>query len=208
MAQVITDSILGETLSFDDYLALTEHILANPAPQGAYANEKTLRYTRSNLERMQKVLNQMVLHQKLYNQLGSLHEKWIWLVLSEPWCGDASWGVPVLYLIARATENIDFRILLRDSHPNIMAAYKTNDSESIPKMVCLKADGLKELGTWGPRPGALQQLVMQWKNTPGLDYKESVRMLHDWYAADKGNQIQEEMTVLVKAWMNGGEGEK
>ncbi len=151
MSQVITAEIIGKALSFDDYLALTESIISSPSPQGVYANEKTFRYTQSNLERMQKVLGQMVLQQKLYNLLGDLQEKWVWLVISEPWCGDASWGTPALYIISKACEHIDFRILLRDSNPQIMEAYQTNGSDSIPKLVCLKADNLKELGTWGPR---------------------------------------------------------
>ena len=119
-------------------------------PEGVYLNEKNhLRYTKSNWERMHQVLSQTVLHQKLYNLLADLHEKWIWLI-SEPWCGDASWGTPALYMISKASENIDFRILLRDTNTTLIKAYQTNGGNSIPKLICLKANGLKELGTWGP----------------------------------------------------------
>src|ERR1019366_4964252 len=116
MESLITNEVLNKTLSFDEYLALTKSIVESPPPTGTYQNEKTLRYTRSNLERMNKVLQNMVLSQKLYNLLGELKEEWIWLVLSEPWCGDASWGTPALYMISTGTDKVDFKILLRDQN--------------------------------------------------------------------------------------------
>ena len=126
MAEIITESVLSETISFEEYLQLTTNIVEEKIPRtGVYVNDNTFRYTRSNLERMKKVLDNIVLNQKLYNLLSDLEEKWIWLVISEPWCGDASWGTPALCMIASASEKIDFRILLRDTHPDIIKAFQT-----------------------------------------------------------------------------------
>ncbi len=200
MQQLITEEVLKRTLNFDQYMELTKTIVANPNYGGMYANEKTHRYTRSNLERMDKVLQHITINQKLYNALTDLDEDWVWLVLSEPWCGDASWGTPALYIFSTASEKIDFRILLRDENPEIMKAYQTEGSDSIPKLICLRKCDLKELGNWGPRPQVLQQMIMQWKDTPGLDYRESVRQLHAWYDEDMTRSIQDEMIDLLKAW--------
>ncbi|HRG90259.1 MAG TPA: thioredoxin family protein, partial [Chitinophagales bacterium] len=127
---VITDSVLAETLSFEEYLKLTDDILLQQIPRaGIYLNDSTFKYTGNNKLRMQKVLDNIVLHQKLYNLLSNLNEDWIWLVITEPWCGDASWGVPALCMIASASERIDFRILLRDTHPDVMQAYQTAGSD-------------------------------------------------------------------------------
>ena len=189
-------------MSFDEYMALTKSILESPAQTGIYQNEKTFRYTRSNLGRMNKVLQNMVLSQKLYNLLGEIKEEWIWLVLSEPWCGDASWGTPALYMISTGTDKIDFKILLRDVNPDIMKAYQTEGSDSIPKLICLRKRDLKELGTWGPRPKELHEMAMVFKNHPEFDYKESVRRLHDWYDKDMTKSIQDELTDLIKDWKN------
>jgi hypothetical protein len=202
MPQLITRDTLAHALTFDAYIRLTESIVSNPSPGGKYQNEKTHRYTRSNLERMNKVLDTMLLNQKLYNQLSELKEKWTWLVLSEPWCGDASWGTPALYIISTATENIDFKILLRDENPEIMKGYQTAGGDSIPKLVCLRTEDLHELGTWGPRPQLLQNIVNATKGKPDIDYKEIVRQLHAWYEDDNTNSIQDEITVLVKQWMS------
>jgi hypothetical protein len=202
MKQVITQAVIDKGMTFAQYMDLTKSIIENPNPEGLYVKESTLRYTRSNWERMNKVLNNTVISQRLYNQLSELKEEWVWLVISEPWCGDASWGVPALYLIASSSDNIEFRIVLRDENTEIMKAYQTAGSDSIPKLICLRKSDLKELGTWGPRPAALHEMVLKWKNEPGLDFRESVRQLHAWFEADMSKGIEEELSELVKEWKN------
>jgi hypothetical protein len=200
MHPLITQAILDKALTFDQYIDLTKSIIASSEPQGFYAKESTLRYTQSNLDRMHKVIANTVISQRLYNQLSELKEEWIWLVISEPWCGDASWGVPALYLFASSSDKIDYRIILRDEHPDIIKAYQTGGSDSIPKLICLRKRDMAELGTWGPRPAVLHQMVLKWKDTPGLDYRESVRQLHTWFEADMSKSIDQEISVLVKEW--------
>lgn len=198
---VLTPEVLAQSMSFEEYLQLTRDIVSEKVPRtGLYLNDSTFRYTRSNLERMNKVLEFMTLNQKLYNLVSDLERDWIWIVLTEPWCGDASWGTPALYVIASASEHIDFRILLRDQHPEVMKEYQTAGSDSIPKLICLRKSDGQVMGSWGPRPQVLQQLVMERKNKPDFDYKESVRAIHAWYDADGGAQIQAELTDLIKAW--------
>ena len=197
----ITYSVLGETIDFEEYLQLTSDILEEKMPRaGIYLNDKTFRYTRSNQERMQKVLDSIVLNQKLYNLISGLEEEWIWLVISEPWCGDASWGTPALCMIASASEKIEFRILLRDTHPEVIKAYQTAGSDSIPKLICLRKSDLQVLGTWGPRPKELHEMVLKFMATPNFDYRESVRMLHAWFEEDMTKSIQEEIIDCVKEW--------
>lgn len=199
--QAITPQILEQALSFDAYLQLTKDIVEEKIPRaGLYQADNTFRYTRSNLERMRKVLDQTVLSQKLYNLLSDLEEEWVWLVLSEPWCGDASWGTPALYIIASATDKIDFRVLLRDQYPEIMKAYQTEGSDSIPKLICLRKRDLKELGSWGPRPKVLQQIVLEGLNKPDFNYRDSVRAIHAWYEQDMAKSIQNELVDLIKEW--------
>ena len=200
MHQLITQAVLDKALTFNQYLDLTKSIIESENPTGLYAKESTLRYTKSNWERINKTLAETKISQRLYNLLSELKEEWVWLVLSEPWCGDASWGVPALYLFASSSDKIDFRIILRDEHLDIMSAYQTNGGNSIPKFVCFRKSDMKELGTWGPRPAFLHNLVMQWKNEPGHDFKESVRLLHAWYEEDMSKSIDEELCLLVKEW--------
>lgn len=203
MSVIIPAYLLQTALSYSAYKQLTLDIVQGKIPRsGIYTADNTFRYTRSNLERMQKVEQNMTLSQKLYNQLSDLHEEWIWLVLSEPWCGDASWGTPALYLIASATGKIDFKILLRDSNKELMKRYQTAGSDSIPKLVCLRKSNLEEIGTWGPRPLVLHQMVLEGLQKPDFDYRESVRSIHAWYEKDMTRSIQEELIDLIKDWKN------
>ena len=197
----VISAYLNKTISFEDYLQLTKDILEEKIPRtGIYSNDSTFRYTLSNLERMNRVMQNIVLNQKLYNALSELKEEWIWVVISEPWCGDASWGTPALAMIAQCSDKIDFRILLRDSNPEVIKQYHTNGSESIPKLVCVRKNDLQELGTWGPRPQVLQQMVMDFKNSTNFDYRESVRKIHAWYEEDMTRSTQQELYELVKQW--------
>lgn len=198
--QPITPTILEQAIDWEAYLQLMKDMVASPNPPGKYADPKMQRYTESNLERTNKVLDKMVLNQKLYNALSELNEEWIWLVISEPWCGDASWGTTALYLIASASDNIEFKLLLRDTHMDIITAYQTNGGNAIPKLVCLRKRDMAELGTWGPRPQILQNKINEFKQDTAFDFKDSVRRIHAWYEEDMTVRIQDEILDLVKEW--------
>lgn len=198
--QPITPTVLEQAIDWEAYLQLMKDMVASPNPPGKYADPKMQRYTESNLQRTNKVLDKMVLNQKLYNALSELNEEWIWLVISEPWCGDASWGTTALYLIASATDNIELKLLLRDDHTDVIEAYQTNGGNAIPKLVCLRKSDLAELGTWGPRPALLQNLVNDMKAEPNITFMESVRRLHARYEEDMTLSIQDEILDLVKDW--------
>lgn len=200
MQQVITPAVLEQAIDWEAYFKLMKDMAVSANPTGVYANPKMQRYTQSNEERTNKVLDKMVLNQKLYNALSELKEEWIWLVISEPWCGDASWGTTALYILSTATDNIEFKILLRDSHPDIIQAYQTNGGDAIPKLVCLRKNDLAELGTWGPRPALLQNLVNEMKAEEGITFMDSVRRLHAKYEEDMTASIQDEMLDLIRDW--------
>ncbi|MCW5909312.1 MAG: thioredoxin family protein [Chitinophagales bacterium] len=201
MQQIIFPLVLEQAISFEEYVQLTKDILEERIPrEGIYVNDSTFRYTRSNLDRMNKVLQNIVVNQKLYNLLSETKEDWIWVVLSEPWCGDASWGTPALYVLSTCSDRIDFKILLRDKHPDVMQHYQTEGTDSIPKLVCLRNRDMEVLFTWGPRPVELQNLVNHFKGNALFDYRESVRMLHRWYEEDMAKSIQEELTDILKSF--------
>ena len=84
---------------------------------------------------------------------------WRLLVIAEDWCGDASNTVPVLARLAEAASNLDLRIVKRDAYPDLMDAYLTNGSQSIPLAIVLDEDS-EPVGRWGPRPAELQDFVL------------------------------------------------
>ncbi len=122
-----------------------------------------------------------------------------WMVITEGWCGDAAYNVPLLAALEKAVpEKIKLSLFLRDTNLELMDAYLTDGGRSIPKVVVLNQQ-LKELGTWGPRPAALQTLMKQWKSE-GLVLKDLIPKVHDWYNADNTTSLQEELSALIKSY--------
>lgn len=191
---------LEQALSFQQYLDLTQQIIDNPTPAEPYNDEKMMKYTIDNMARMQKVLTNISIDQKLYNLLSTNERKMVWVVLTEPWCGDASQIVPALASFAAVSENITFKILLRDSNLEVMDNYLTNVGRSIPKFICIDEKSWKELGVWGPRPQSIQKIVMAQKDNPELTFAEKVKQIHAWYDENKTRDIQTEFIELLKQW--------
>jgi hypothetical protein len=122
-----------------------------------------------------------------------------WLVITEGWCGDAAFNVPMLAAVERAfPDKISLHLFLRDSNLELMDANLTEGGRSIPKLVVLSND-FKELGNWGPRPAGLQTLMKSWKNE-GLHIKEIIPRVHEWYDNDATRSVQEELTEMIKSY--------
>jgi len=123
----------------------------------------------------------------------------IWLVISEGWCGDAAFNLPMMAAIEKAMpEKVQLRMLFRDSNLDVIDANLTDGGRSIPKLIILSED-LKELGHWGPRPAPLQVLMKEWKSE-GLALKELIPKVHEWYDADQTRTVQEELNTLIKTY--------
>ena len=122
-----------------------------------------------------------------------------WVVITEGWCGDVAFNVPLLAALEKAApEKIKLSLFLRDSNLELIDAYLTDGGRSIPKVIVLNQD-LKELGTWGPRPAALQTLMKQWESE-GLVLKDLIPKVKEWYDADNTRSIQEELSALVRSY--------
>ena len=202
MSTVVTPEVLAQSLDFDVYLDLTKNIIEQESFRTEmYQNDKMLAYTRENLARMNRVLTTINLESKLYNAVSELKEEWLWVIITEPWCGDAAQIVPALHTIASVSEKITCRYVLRDTNQAVINAYLTNGGQAIPKLVCFRKADMTELGTWGPRPVAAQALVDDFKANPnGRTFGDFVRQLHAWYEENKSADVQDELTLLVKTW--------
>jgi hypothetical protein len=123
----------------------------------------------------------------------------IWLVITEGWCGDTAFNVPLLNAAEKEmTEKTKLRLVLCDSNTELMDANLTDGGRSIPKLIILD-NQLKPLTYWGPRPTGLQSLMKQWKND-GLELKDLIPKVHGWYDIDKTRSLQQELTRLVKRY--------
>ena len=129
------------------------------------------------------------------NEFDSKNKRY-WLVISEFWCGDAAQITPVIESITNASEGaLETRVVFRDEHPELIDDFLTNGSRSVPKIIQLN-DQFEVLGSWGPRPKAAQDLVVQLKSNPETagNYSE---WLHKWYADDHQQSTQKELIAFL-----------
>ena len=198
--QVITPDIIQNGYSFNAYVELIENLLADNKTTGNDHSEFMVDYTRLNMQRMKRLIKTTVLLEELRKELQSLQKEMVWVVITEGWCGDAAQIVPVIAEMARNSDKIKLSLILRDEYPEVMDEYLTNGTRSIPKLVCLEADTLKELGSWGPRPAAAQEMIMEAKKNPDLSRDEFIHKVHKWYADNRTLDTQKELLEKLKEW--------
>ena len=121
------------------------------------------------------------------------------LVISEAWCGDASYTVPVITGLAKALPAADLTIILRDEHLEIMDKFLTNGGRSIAKLIIIDPTTHLVVGDWGPRPEKAQEIVMEMKQRPDFNQKEMADALFKWYEADKGESTFNEIIALLES---------
>ncbi len=198
--QLITRELVNEAFTYRQYRELIDKLLERGRTTGDNQSEEIIDYTRMNVQRMNRLDKQIELNDSLKKELQEVSTNWIWLVLTEGWCGDAAQNIPAINKMAEVSSNIELKLILRDENPEIMDEYLTNGSRSIPKLICLDAETLEELGTWGPRPQSIQEKAMEWKEDPEISKEEWAEKLHKWYADNKTLEQQEEFEELIKEW--------
>lgn len=138
-------------LQYSEYLEeWEEQTTASPAEMDRSDRQK-LYYLQANWKRQADVHNAYSPSEPLRETVSRIEDPQLWMVLTEPWCGDSAFLLPVLAETAGLSDMITLRILYRDENLDIMDQYLTGGSRSIPKLVAFSEDG-EELFTWGPRP--------------------------------------------------------
>ncbi len=198
--EIITSTVNKEAMSYNSFKALIDEGLAEGKTTGTEQSKALTKYTRLNRQRMKRLDKQIELNKSLKEELKNVNEPWIWLVLVEGWCGDVAQNVPVINKMAETAPKIELRLLLRTECPDVMDQYLTDGSRSIPKLICLHANYLHELGTWGPRPESFQRKVMQWKDDSDISHEEWVEKLQKWYVEDKTQTLQSDFEKLIDEW--------
>jgi hypothetical protein len=200
MNTVITRNHLDKSLTYSQFLKLTEKLLAENKTTGANQSENYVEYTKLNFQRMQRIEKTVQLQPQLIDSLQNLSTTLYWVVLAEAWCGDVAQNLPIIAKMVDASPSIELCILLRDENPEIMDAYLTNGAKSIPQLICLKQTDLSETGQWGPRPKTVQEMVMEHKKDPKESYSEFTKIVQMWYTKDKSITLQNEFMALLKSW--------
>jgi hypothetical protein len=118
-------------------------------------------------------------------------------VLTEDWCGDSAFSLPIMAVAARSTPMITLRILPRDQNLDLMDRYLTNGGRAIPKLITFGEDG-SELFRWGPRPAeaAAYRERLRAEGTPGPALSQA---LITWYEEGGWTLVEEELSDLLSS---------
>lgn len=186
-------------MTYTAYRALIDDLMAQERTTGDNHSPAMLHYTALNVQRMVRLDKRTTLLDASRDLMARVAKPMIWLTLTEAWCGDAAQIVPVVDQLAALQPMVTHRLLLRDTHLEVMDAFLTNGSRAIPKTIFLDADSLEVLGSWGPRPAAMQALLTAARARPDFDYGAFAQELHRWYALNKTHDTQLEFGAALSA---------
>ena len=137
MYQLLKKS-LSQSFSYPEFRSLMETWEKEEKTSGTEQTEERIHYTKLNSSRMRRLDKTLKLTPEQQAAFNRIKSPQIWLVLVESWCGDGAQTLPVLNLIADSPA-IDLRILLRDDNPELIDAFLTNGTRSIPKLLILNS---------------------------------------------------------------------
>ncbi|MBB1192970.1 thioredoxin family protein [Flavobacterium sp. SOK18b] len=189
---------LFNSLSYAEYRKKITDLLLEKKSTGLTQSIDLTRYSELNETRMKRLDKTIVLTERTIQELQALQEEYIWLVISEGWCGDAAQLLPIYHKMAEATDKIDLKIVIRDENLEFMDCFLTNKSRSIPILVIIKKETGGVLGHWGPRPKAATDLVLEYKKEFGVIDETLKTNLQLWYHHDKGLSTQNELMNLMR----------
>ena len=77
----------------------------------------------TNKDTFVKFLGEIKVNSEDKKALESLGKKLKCVIITEDWCGDALYNVPVLLKLIEGNPNIETRVFLRDKNPDLMDQY-------------------------------------------------------------------------------------
>ncbi len=191
----VSKKVVQESFTWEDYLSLCENLVAENKSTGPIQTVEHAHYSSLNLSRMKRVFKTFQVNNETGIQFSETPRQ-LWLLITELWCGDAAQIAPVLARLAALSPTIQFRIIIRDEHLDIMDLFLTNGGRAIPKLIGINPDTFEVNWHWGPRPKGAIDVVTRCKNE-GLEKEQIALALQEWYNQDKGIGVSEELTNLV-----------
>jgi hypothetical protein len=77
----------------------------------------------TNKEKFGQFLSEIKIRPEDRDALARLGKKLKCMIITEDWCGDALYNVPVLAKLVEGNPNIEVRVFLRDKNPDLMDQY-------------------------------------------------------------------------------------
>ncbi|WP_232058407.1 thioredoxin family protein [Nibribacter ruber] len=186
-------------MTYSSYRTLVETLAEEGSTTGLEQTDERIAFTKLNLQRMKRVEKQFAMLPEMATLLQKHQPHWRWLLLVESWCGDGAQTIPAIASIAQSVPTIELLIVPRDENQSLMNSCLTNGSRAIPKLICENHHTGERLFTWGPRPAAIQEKLVQYKaENPGATHEEYMTQVHGWYAKDRSAALQQDLLALME----------
>lgn len=182
-------------LTYDQYLEYWQEQTDRSMKDLDRDERKMMHYYRYNWDRSEQVMQEYEPSADLRESVQAIDEAQLWMVITEPWCGDSAFNLPVIVKAADLNDDVELRILLRDENLDVMDQYLTGGSRSIPKLVAFASDG-QERFTWGPRPDAGQEVFDRLK-AAGKEKTELIQDLIAWYEDGGYEHVDTELAETI-----------
>ena len=178
--------------TFDEYMKVAEtRATNNPKKDDEYQE-----YYDLGFHRMIRTIKSFKLDVEQVHELEAKNFKGKILIITEPWCGDASATVPAVSKFFEVA-GIEVKIFLRDTDTSLIDQFLTNDTQSIPKIIILN-DDFSVKAAWGPRPKHGLDLLKKFKENPETYPKDDFyNDLQVYYAKNRGMDAIQEIIALL-----------
>ena len=198
MKTVIAKALMN-SFSYNDYRKIISDLLIEGKSSGDNQSEDLTHYSSLNETRMHRLDKTITISDENVTKLQALKNNYIWLVISEGWCGDAAQLVPIFNKMDAVSDKIEMKIVFRDENADLMNLFLTNGNKAIPKLIILDKKTLNVEANWGPRPKGAIRLIENYKEKFGKIDENAKTELQLWYLHDKGISTQNEITELLLA---------
>ncbi|MEO7978336.1 thioredoxin family protein [Flavobacterium sp.] len=194
----IVAKALFNSYSYVEYRKLITDLLSEGKSTGHQQSESLTNYSKLNEARMNRLEKTIFISEDVISKLQNLDNHYIWMVISEGWCGDAAQILPIINKMAFASDKkVDLRIVLRDENEELMNQYLTNGGRAIPKIIVICKEAGIVRTDWGPRPKGASELITAYKKEFGVIDDKIKTDLQLWYLADKGISVQNELMQIM-----------
>ncbi len=195
------EQVLASGLTSDAYQKVMEQQAAvDPSTLEGMEAERA-EFAKLNLHRVGRIQRTWRPSAELASLVSRIDRPQVWMVLTEPWCGDSAQCLPCLEILAESHPEITIRYLLRDDNLEIMDRYLTNGKRGIPLLAAFDAEGV-ELFRWGSRP-AEAQAIFDTATAEGLEKPAKLEKLHLFYGRNRGRALDAELVAMFSRYLDG-----
>src|SRR5690606_32735057 len=114
------------------------------------------------------------------------------------WCGDVVRNIPVVFHALEAAQ-MPVDVLIMEQHLDLMDQFLTMGGRSIPVVIFADTGG-HVMGTWGPRPQHIQEVMVSFKqNNPdrnAADYEENLQAARKEIGARYGEGAEYQKFII------------